>query len=673
MESEDEDQKRLLLQRLEKLPNEKRQTFHDIMNGRIRSNGNSNEPSSMSVGFNADDADRGQFVIPKPDMKIEQQLQEISVSGAEQDNGKGKRKRVTEVLRSARKRRGPLFPHRLNTGDQFALTQSGTLCPKPFETLASANTKLKQKCRAQASSEAKQLEEIMLRKEELVKEKDHFICENGKLRMQLELAQKQVEMIQTKFLRTQRSLASCREKLIEVLGHKAVTERKLREERLAKDQRQIGRIVPTQNSFGAQIDVWENGERFRDLNQEQIKLDEQMADLILKKKELYQLKKKLRKQAGASPSVHHATNTANPEFAHPRPLQSSFINGETHIGVQAEIYSLQTAHIKRKQTEFDQAQKDLILLKQQHIKSIKMMDSEKKSAYQGKLLNDRYLCTKLIGKGGFSEVWKAYDLDMHRDVACKIHALNEKWSDQKKENFTRHATREAQIQKGLSQHPRIVQLFDVFGIDANTFCTVLELCEGSDLDAYLNANSPLPEREARSIIIQLFEGLTFLAKQKKPIIHYDLKPGNLLYSNGKIKITDFGLSKIMQKDQHEIELTSPGAGTYWYLPPECFVSGNEPPMIGTGVDMWSGGCILFEMLYGQRPFANDMTEDSILSEGPLFPVQPGEVKFPASPKVSEEAKDLIRKCLARDHKDRPDPSTVLATHPYFSKLRPSRS
>jgi len=127
----------------------------------------------------------------------------------------------------------------------------------------------------------------------------------------------------------------------------------------------------------------------------------------------------------------------------------------------------------------------------------------------------------------------------------------------------------------------------------------------------------------------------------------------------------------MQKDQFEMELTSQGCGTYWYLPPECFITGQEPTMIGTAVDMWSGGCIFFEMLYGRRPFGHNMTQEKILQEGTLL--QANLVQFPDTPKVSDEAKDLIRKCLARDHRARPDPLTILDSHPYFSKLHLSRS
>ncbi len=71
------------------------------------------------------------------------------------------------------------------------------------------------------------------------------------------------------------------------------------------------------------------------------------------------------------------------------------------------------------------------------------------------------------------------------------------------------------------------------------------------------------EREAKLIILQICDGLKYLNEQKRPVIHYDLKPGNILFSNGGVKITDFGLSKIMEEDGTSMELTSQGAGTYW--------------------------------------------------------------------------------------------------------------
>lgn len=77
---------------------------------------------------------------------------------------------------------------------------------------------------------------------------------------------------------------------------------------------------------------------------------------------------------------------------------------------------------------------------------------------------------------------------------------------------------------------------------------------------------------------------------------------------GEIKITDFGLSKIMDDDNyspdHGMDLTSQGAGTYWYLPPECFVVGKTPPKISSKVDVWSVGVIFYQCLYGKKVSLN---------------------------------------------------------------------
>lgn len=108
-----------------------------------------------------------------------------------------------------------------------------------------------------------------------------------------------------------------------------------------------------------------------------------------------------------------------------------------------------------------------------------------------------------------------------------------------------------------------MRLYDVFEIDPNSFCTVLEYCDGTDLDFYLKTHKTLPEKEARAIMIQIFTGLKYLNEQKRSIIHYDLKPANILFHKGEVKITDFGLSKVMEEDQSHLELTSQGAGTYW--------------------------------------------------------------------------------------------------------------
>lgn len=97
-----------------------------------------------------------------------------------------------------------------------------------------------------------------------------------------------------------------------------------------------------------------------------------------------------------------------------------------------------------------------------------------------------------------------------------------------------------------------------------------------------------------------------------------------------VKISDFGLCKIMNGDETRLELTSQGVGTYWYLPPECF--SNDYPKISSKVDIWSIGVIHYEMLYGLKPFGNEMSQEWILKEGIMLKAY--SLEFPVKPQIS---------------------------------------
>lgn len=136
----------------------------------------------------------------------------------------------------------------------------------------------------------------------------------------------------------------------------------------------------------------------------------------------------------------------------------------------------------------------------------------------------------MLGRGGFSEVYKAFDLVEFGFVAVKIHQLNSAWNRKRKESYTKHACREYNIQRTL-KHERVVRLIDVFEIDDNSFATVLEVrmarfvvwllltfwsmqyCGGDDLDSVLRRHGTLPEKEARHIVAQVLDGLCYLSSQ----------------------------------------------------------------------------------------------------------------------------------------------------------------
>ncbi|KAG5109572.1 hypothetical protein JHK82_038795 [Glycine max] len=428
---------------------------------------------------------------------------------------------------------------------------------------------------------------------------------------------------------------------------------------VSKAERQEARLKVRQDSLrlgnvgviraGTVIsETWEDGQALKDLNA-------QLKQLI-ETKEAIERQRKLFKKKQSDKSDGIDAEVGLPE----------------DILIHDEIYKSRLASLKR-----ENVQEEEIIFREREryeiekgrlIREMKRIRDEDGSRFNNfQILNHRYALLNLLGKGGFSEVYKAFDLVEHRYVACKLHGLNAQWSEEKKQSYIRHAIREYNIHKTLV-HRHIVRLWDIFEIDQNTFCTVLEHCSGKDLDAVLKATPVLPEREAKVIIVQIFQGLIYMNKRTQKIIHYDLKPGNVLFDElGVAKVTDFGLSKIVEDDvgSQGMELTSQGAGTYWYLPPECFEL-SKTPLISSKVDVWSAGILYYQMLFGRRPFGHDQTQERILREDTIIKAR--KVEFPSRPTISNEAKDFIRRCLTYNQAERPDVLTI-AQDPYltFSK------
>ncbi|BFG34995.1 hypothetical protein CerSpe_212690 [Prunus speciosa] len=421
---------------------------------------------------------------------------------------------------------------------------------------------------------------------------------------------------------------------------------------VSKAERQEARLKVRQDSLrlgnvgviraGTVIsETWEDGQALKDLNAH-------LRQLLETKEAVERQRKSLKKrQSDKGDGVDAETG-----------VQEEFL-------VQDEIYKSRLASIKREEEVLLRERDRYELEKGRLIREMKRIRDEDGSRFNNfQILNHRFALLNLLGKGGFSEVYKAFDLVEHRYVACKLHGLNAQWSEEKKQSYIRHAIREYNIHKTLVHH-HIVRLWDIFEIDQNTFCTVLEYCSGKDLDAVLKATPVLPEREARIIIFQIFQGLIYLNKRTQKIIHYDLKPGNVLFDElGVAKVTDFGLSKIVENDvgSQGMELTSQGAGTYWYLPPECFEL-SKTPLISSKVDVWSAGILVYQMLFGRRPFGHDQTQERILREDTIIKAR--KVEFPSRPAISNEAKDFIRRCLTYNQAERPD-VLAIAQDPFLT-------
>lgn len=215
-----------------------------------------------------------------------------------------------------------------------------------------------------------------------------------------------------------------------------------------------------------------------------------------------------------------------------------------------------------------------------------------------------YEVVSLLGEGGMGQVYRGRDPRLGRDIAIKILA---KEASQDKE-ATARLEREARAIAALS-HPNIVAVHDV-GRENGDFYIVTELLEGKTLRDQLR-ETPMSWRRAVEVGAEVAEGLA--AAHAKSIVHRDLKPENVfLTADGRVKILDFGLAQtdpvLMQRDEANIPTTKwfqtdPGTviGTLGYMAPEQLRGEAVDPT----ADIFSLGCILYEMVTARRPFHRD--------------------------------------------------------------------
>ena len=233
------------------------------------------------------------------------------------------------------------------------------------------------------------------------------------------------------------------------------------------------------------------------------------------------------------------------------------------------------------------------------------------SLSQGDFLG-RYEILGPIGAGGMGEVWRARDTELDRDVAVKV--LPEAFTSD--ENRLERFQREAKALAALS-HPNLLEIYDVGSTDGVHYA-VTELLEGDTLRKRISV-SGLPWKKVTEIGAAVADGLA--AAHGRGIVHRDLKPENLFVTaDGRVKILDFGLASLHEKSAPEAEtatLTKVGTvmGTPGYMSPEQ-VKGEQAD---SRSDIFSLGCVLYEMASGQRAFGGDTGVEviaAILKEEP---------------------------------------------------------
>ena len=265
--------------------------------------------------------------------------------------------------------------------------------------------------------------------------------------------------------------------------------------------------------------------------------------------------------------------------------------------------------------------------------------SPSKDVYGG-----RYEVLGRAGAGGMAEVYRARDELLGREVALKV--LSERFAHDS--SFIERFRREAQSAANLS-HPNIVSLYD-YGSDDGSYFIVMEYIDGQAVSEIIASEAPLLPERAADIASDVAGALQ--RAHTAGLVHRDIKPGNIMItSNGQTKVTDFGIARALGHGEQTMTQTGMVIGTASYLSPEQ-AQGNP---VDARSDVYSLGCVLYEMLTGRVPFAGD-TPLSIAYKHVREEAQP---PSRLNPDVPAELDAITLKALAKNPDNRYDSASKM--------------
>jgi len=248
---------------------------------------------------------------------------------------------------------------------------------------------------------------------------------------------------------------------------------------------------------------------------------------------------------------------------------------------------------------------------------------------------DTFEIIEMIGRGGMGVVYLARDTKLDRSVAIKS-IPPELLSDS---TARMRFKREAKLLASLN-HPNIAVIHDIIEQDDSGYL-VLEYIPGHTLTERI-AHKPLKLQEALSIGRQVAEAIS--AAHEKGVVHRDLKPGNIkITPQGRVKVLDFGLAKptFGEYKKSDVTATEPGRiiGTPAYMSPEQ--ARGKPT--DTRSDIWSFGCVLYEMLTGKVPFEGETVSDTLVK---LLDREPDWHALPQTTPANIQV--LLHRCLEKE-------------------------
>ena len=259
---------------------------------------------------------------------------------------------------------------------------------------------------------------------------------------------------------------------------------------------------------------------------------------------------------------------------------------------------------------------------------------------------------KLLGRGSFGEVLLVRLKATGKVYAMKI--LDKKVLKMKKQQI--HTKTERDLMVKINS-PFIVNIKSAFQDDANLYL-VSEFMQGGDMFFHMHDGQIVifSNEKTKFYISELVLGLEFLHKNN--MVYRDLKPENILLDGkGHVKLTDFGLSKILEGEEDKAFTL---CGTPQYLAPEVLMRQGYDKM----VDWWSLGCVMYEMLVGRLPFA--------IKRGVKLSLKIYERKIDFPKNINQDAKDLIQKLLIVNPSKRigfgPNGAEDIKNHPFFQGI-----
>jgi eukaryotic-like serine/threonine-protein kinase len=257
-------------------------------------------------------------------------------------------------------------------------------------------------------------------------------------------------------------------------------------------------------------------------------------------------------------------------------------------------------------------------------------------------LQSRYHTRELLGRGGMSEVYRGFDVQLRRPVAIK--RLRPDFANNPA--FRTRFRREAQS-AGRLNHPAIVAIYDNGEERDSTGASipfiVMELVEGRSLRSVLREAGKVPPWRALELTSGVLDALT--CSHAAGIVHRDIKPANvMLTSTGAVKVADFGIARPVSDTSGTVTLAGTVVGTPQYLSPEQ----ARGEAVDARSDIYSVGCMLYELMVGEPPFTGESPVSIVVQHVSDAPAPPSATNGD----ISSDIDSIVLKALAKDPADR---------------------